>query len=109
MLVQFVEDVRHFGGLRAAGKRTREEPHAREKRRKKNESDGRKVSPFVRLDKDVRLADRRPALQKKRNQREAGFVDEGDEPAVFTGFFLSAAIWTAAIFQPLGRNIFSTA
>jgi hypothetical protein len=67
------------------------------------------VCPFVRLDNDVRLADGRPASQKKRHEREAGFIDKYDGPAVVTRLFLYEAICTSTNVQWLVANIFSTA
>lgn len=109
IFVQLVEDVRHLGGLRTAGKRCRKESHVVTNRRDRNESDRRKMSPFFRLDDDGRLAERRPTSHKKGRQRKAGFVEKYDIPAVFTRLFLSAAIGAAAMFRPPRRNISSTA
>ena len=58
MFVQFVEHVRHLGGLRAAGKYCRKELHFVADRRDRNQSDGRKMCSFFRLHDNVRHADR---------------------------------------------------
>lgn len=58
MFVQLIKHIRHLGGLGAAGKCCREESHVVTNRRDRNDADGRKMSPFFRLDKNVRRADR---------------------------------------------------
>ena len=68
MFVQFVEHVRHLGGLRAAAKRGCEELHLMADWRDRDEADGREMRPFFRLDDDVGPVDRRPTSQEKRNQ-----------------------------------------
>jgi len=109
MFVQFVEHIRHLGGLRAAGKCCRKEFHRVTDRRKRNESDGREMVPFFRLDDDVGYADGRPTSQEKRHQREAGFIDKYDVPDVVTRFFFDKATCTAANVRWRLVNIFSTA
>ena len=68
MFVQFIEHIRHLGGLRTAAKGRGEQLHVVTDRRERNESDGRKMCPFFRLDDDVGHFDRRPTSQEKRNQ-----------------------------------------
>ena len=109
ILVQFVEHVRHLGGLRAAWQRCGKEFHVVADRRDRHESDGRKMGTFVRLDDDVRQADGRPASQEKRHKRKPGFIDKYDMPAVVTRFFLYEATCNEANVRRLGVNIFSTA
>ena len=60
-------------------------------------------------DEDVRYTDGRPTAQKKRDQREAGFIDKYDDPAVVTRLFLYAAICTVTNVRWLVGNIVSTA
>jgi hypothetical protein len=109
IFVQLFEKTREFRNFRTSRKGRIEKLHDMTCRRDRHEADGSEMSPFFRLDKNVRHVDRRPTLPTMRLERMTGFIEKDDGPAVFTRFFLSAAIDAAAMFRPLEPNIFSTA